>query len=132
MADTTASEAKFSTDPEAGARLRVNYYDLEQDRVSVAMDDLKEFKSSSIEEFAQFAFGEFMVAGAFWLGIERAATIDDFWKTDVLFWICAISFIAGSVIGFFGYRQLKRRKDKIDRIIEQAYKQKVARQEATA
>lgn len=130
MADVAAAGTRYSTN--SGARLRTTYYDREQDVVSVAMDDLREFKASSAEEFAQFALGEFMVAGAFWLGIERAVTIDQAWKVDLLFWICAIAFLAGAVIGFFGWRQLKRRKDKIDRIIAQAEKQKAPSQESTA
>jgi hypothetical protein len=51
----------------------------------VTLDELEDFKNSSIEEFRQFAIGEFIAAGALWLGIERMITIQVFWK-DALFW----------------------------------------------
>lgn len=102
-----------------GATIRTRYHDRIQDAVGVDVNDLEEFKAAGIEEFRQFVIGEFLVAGAFWLGIERAVTVQEFWR-DLLFWFCFFAFIAGCTIGFFGYRQLRRRKTRIDRIISDA------------
>jgi hypothetical protein len=87
--------------------------------------DLRDFRTSSIEEFGQFAIGEFLVAGAFWLGVERFITTEN-WRTDVLFWICAVTLVAGLVIGFFGFKQLSRRKTRIDKLIESGTPQETA------
>ena len=102
-----------------GASVTSRYHNREQDIVGVDVNDLKEFKSGSVEEFLQFVVGEFFAAGAFWLGIERIATVIE-WYKDAVFWICVIAFIAGLVIGFFGYRQLARRQTRIDNIIAAA------------
>jgi hypothetical protein len=102
-----------------GAAINPRYHDRDADFVGVDVNDLKDFKAASIEEFWQFAIGQFFAAGAFWLGLERLLTASNGLK-DPLFWICVIAFIAGSIIGYFGYRQLSRRQGRIDRIIEDA------------
>ena len=102
-----------------GATFATIPYDREVGAVLVTMDELKDFKSSSVEEFGQFAVGEFFAAGGFWLSLERAITVQAFW-TDALFWICVILCGAGITVGYFGLRQLRRRKDRIDRIVESA------------
>jgi hypothetical protein len=102
-----------------GARVLPTFHDHKPHIVGVDVDDLEDFKSSSLEEFGQFAFGEFLVAGAFWLGFERRMTVTN-WQGDLLFWICVVSTIAGVIIGGFGLRQMIRRHRKIDRIVQRA------------
>jgi len=85
----------------------------------VDINELRDFRSSSAEEFFQFVAGEFLAAGSFWLGIERAITVPVFY-TDPLFWICVVAFLAGTVIAVFGYRQMHRRKSRIESIIGSA------------
>lgn len=99
-----------------GATVESRYHDRTQDIVGVNVEDLREFKSASVEEFWQFVVGEFLAAGAFWLGVERFVTEPN-WQEDALFWICVAVLLAGCVIGYFGYRQLSRRQSRIDRII---------------
>jgi len=116
---TAASEAEsfgVGTGGAQGATYSTKYLDREIKGVPVSIDELEEFKTGSIEEFGQFVFGNFLVAGSFWLGIERALTTEPFWK-DLLFWICVVAFVAGAVITFFGYRQMRRRQTRIDKII---------------
>ena len=110
---------KFDTRPQTGASLKSNYLDRRQDVVGVSVDDLMDFKSARIEEFLQFVIGEFFAAGSIWLALERFATVPD-WRQDAVFWICIVAFIAGVIITIFGYRQLKRRQTRIDRIIASA------------
>jgi hypothetical protein len=102
-----------------GATLGTQYYDRTMGAVPVTIDELIDLKSGSIGEFNQFIFGEFLLAGAFWLGIERWWTTPDVWS-DVLFWVCLVLFGAGALIMYFGFLQLKRRKDRMDRIIASA------------
>ena len=102
-----------------GATVTSRYFNVEQDVVGVAVDALRDFKSASTEEFWQFVIGGFLVSGSFWLGVERLATAPIWWK-DTVFWICVVAFLAGLIIGYFGYRQLKRRQTRIDAIINAA------------
>jgi hypothetical protein len=102
-----------------GATFSTVYHDRLLEGVPVTLDELHDFKKSSIEEFWQFAFGEFLVVGAFWLGVERAFTVQNL-SDDTLFLFCMIAFVAGSIIGCFGLRQLQRRKARIDRLIQAA------------
>jgi hypothetical protein len=117
----TAVSSFGSAGSGSGAKLNTKYHDREQHVVSISMDDLRDFKTSSTEEFIQFSIGGFLASGSFWLGIERFVTIAK-WQSDFLFWLCAISFVAGTVIGIFGWRQLARRKGRIESIIEAAEK----------
>ena len=103
----------------SGAVFKPRYYDRDQQVTVVSVSELRNLGTSSIEEFWQFAFGEFLVAGSFWLGIERFFTVEN-WKTDALFWVCVVAFISGFVIGLFGYRQLSRRYKEVERIIDSA------------
>lgn len=106
----------------SGAVFVSNYADRTLEGVLVSIQELEDFKAENIEEFWQFAFGGFLMSGSFWLGIERWFTLENI-EHDPLFWICAVAFFSGAVISFFGFRQLRRRKNKIDRIIEAAKKQ---------
>jgi hypothetical protein len=99
-----------------GATMGTEYYHRTTGVVPVAIDDLKDFKSSSVEEFLQFSLGGFFASGSFWLLVERFFTVPR-WSADLLFWICVVAFAAGLTIGWFGFRQMKRRKTKIDEII---------------
>jgi len=103
----------------AGATITPNYLGTSEDVVGVRVNDLREFKTSAMEEAGQFAFAEFFFAGSIWLGLERAFTVEDFW-TDGLFIACVFSAILGSVVGYFGLKQLFRRKTKIEGIIKNA------------
>lgn len=106
-----------------GASITPRYHDREQDIVGIGVEDLEDFQAASVEEFWQFVIGEFLVAGSFWLGVERVSSVP-VWEKDVTFWICVVSFFAGLVIGFFGYRQLSRRHKRIQNIINVAKKRK--------
>lgn len=108
-----------SFDTGDGARLVTSYHHRQQHAVSVNMEDLRDFRDSSTEEFWQFSLGGFLASGSFWLGVERFVTIPE-WQEDILFWVCFFAFIAGSCIGFFGLRQLRRRRGRIDSIIKEA------------
>lgn len=103
----------------AGASITSHYHDRQQDIIGVSVDDLRDFRSAGIEEFWQFAIGGFFASGSFWLGVERLASAPMWWE-DTTFWICVVAFLAGLVIGFFGYRQLNRRQSRIDNIIRSA------------
>ena len=103
----------------AGAQVNARYLDREQPTVGVAMEDLKDFRDSAVEEFGQFSFGGFFVSGAFWMIIERAFTVANFWA-DSLFWVCVLALISGAIISAFGLRQLIRRQRRINRIIVDA------------
>lgn len=119
---TTASNDSASrTEAQSGAQIGNRYLRYDQDVVPVPVTTLEGFRESSVEEFKQFAAGEFFAAGSFWLLVERAATIDRFWA-DLLFWVCVAFCLAGSIVGYFGYTQLRRRQTEIDRIIAAAKK----------
>ena len=102
-----------------GAGFQPRYHDHQPDIVGVDVDDLEDFKSSSLEEFGQFAFGEFLIAGAFWLGLARAVSSPSY-KQALLFWVCVIAFVSGMIIAWFGLRQMSRRQGKLDKIIARA------------
>lgn len=110
---------KFKVEQPAGAFVDPHYHDLEQDMVLVTVDDLNDMNSASIEEFKQFSAGEFLAAGSFWVGVERVFTASP-WYEDTLFWFCALGLVAGLVIGYFGYCQLQRRKNRIRKLVEKA------------
>jgi hypothetical protein len=122
MADATSGTgvqlvADAAGRSQQGATFGTRYYGRALEGVPVTIDELEDFKSSSLEEFGQFAIGQFFMAGSFWLGIERLVTIGVFWA-DTLFWVCVVAFIGGSVVAYFGLRQLRRRRASIDRIIK--------------
>lgn len=102
-----------------GARVDADYLDRSEPTVGVALETLKDFRDSAVEEFFQFSIGGFFASGSFWLGLERAITVAGFW-TDLLFWICVFAFIAGTTIGGAGLRQLWRRRGRMNRIIDHA------------
>lgn len=108
----------------SGATLQPRYHDREHDVVSMDVNELRDMGNASHEEFMQFVAGEFLMAGAFWLGVERFVTVES-WQVDLLFWICVVSFVAGGVIAWFGYRQLRRRQKRIETIITSAKKRNV-------
>lgn len=103
----------------AGSTFSTVYLGRRLETVPVTVEELKQFKADGLEEFAQFSIANFFVSGSFWLGMETALTSDNFTK-DLLFWFCVVCFIAGAIIGYFGYRQLSRRADRIERIIQSA------------
>jgi hypothetical protein len=113
--DTTNTVA---SDP-PGATMATDYAHQSQLVTVIDVEDLKEFQSSMREEFWQFALGGFLSSGAFWLFVERLFTVPHP-AQDILLWLCVFAFIAGAAIAFFGYRQLTRRKGKIQRIIDAA------------
>lgn len=117
MASTRQEKPTFDTGP--GASVTSRYHDYEEDVVGVRVDDLRDFKNASVEDFLQFVAGEFFAAGAFWLGVERIVTTD-IWYKDALFWICAVALMSGLIIGYFGYKQLARRQTRIESIIQKA------------
>ena len=96
--------------------METRYHDRAQDVVGVDVKDLREFRSAGIEEFWQFVVGEFFAAGSFWVGVDRFFNSPNY-LADPMFWVCVVAFIAGIVIGYFGYRQLSRRKTRMDDII---------------
>ncbi|WP_090879375.1 hypothetical protein [Bauldia litoralis] len=112
-----------------GATYTATYVDRVIEGVPVSIRELEDFKSASVEEFWQFVAGEFLVAGAFWLGVERLVTVDNA-MADLLFWICVVAFVAGCIVGFFGYRQLSRRQSRIEEIVAAA-KERIANRETT-
>lgn len=102
-----------------GALIRQNYHTTEQNVVPVPMEDLRDFTSSSKEEFGQFTIGQFFFSGSFWLAIERLVTVG---IKDPWFWVSIAFCIGGGTIGFFGFRQLNRRKNRIEKLIAEAKK----------
>lgn len=122
ISDTLTTGSGIEGDRDAvptGATISHRYINIEEDVVGVAVDALRDFRSASTEEFGQFAIGGFFAAGSFWLGLERLASAPIWWE-DAVFWFCVVAFLAGLIIGFFGYRQLKRRQTRIDIIIRAA------------
>ena len=113
------SDTKIVISEDSGAKTRVVYAENQEHVINVMVGDLKSWKSSSLEEFAQFALAEFFAAGAFWLGVERWFTVDN-WQQDILFWICGMAFATGMIVGFFGLKQMKRRRDRIQEYIDRA------------
>lgn len=101
----------------SGATFSTVYRDRRLETIPVTVDELRQFKADGFEEFTQFSIANFFVSGSFWLGMEKALTDENFTK-DILFWFCVICFMAGLIIGYFGYRQLSRRADRIERIIQ--------------
>jgi len=84
----------------------------------ITMDDLEEFQGQMKDEFWQFSLGEFFAAGAFWLLIARITSdvgADTSVLKDLSFWIGIFGLILGAVVGYFGLKQLDRRKKKIQR-----------------
>lgn len=114
--ESFAAGSGASDSARTGASVTSRYLHRQQDIVGVALSDLEDFKAASTEEFWQFAIGQFFAVGGFWLGVERLFTVTNV-VGDPLFWICVVSFIAGATISYFGYRQLKRRQTRMDKII---------------
>ena len=85
----------------------------------VSVTDLNEFKSSALEEWWQFTLAQFFFSGALWLGVERYFTVEN-WRDDNLLLFCIGLVILSSIVGYFGLRQLLRRKSRIERILAKA------------
>lgn len=113
----TSTTATTTVPADAGATMATRYLGQDQDLTLIDMDDLYEFQSSAKEEFRQFSIGGFFMSGAAWLFVERV-----FEKplTDPLLLFCVFSIIAGAVVAWYGFKQLKRRRGKIERIIQRA------------
>jgi hypothetical protein len=105
----------------SGAQVLHDYLNRTEPTVGVTVDQLRDFRDSSIDEFKQFAIGGFLASGAFWILIERVFT-EPLWWQDRLFQFCILALIAGIVVGYFGFQQLARRKRGMDRIIRDAEK----------
>ena len=105
----------------SGATVENQYHAATAQIVPVNVEDLREFKKSSQEEFWQFTLAQFFAGGAFWVIVERVFTVSSL-RNDVLVWICAIIFICACIVGYFGYAQLSRRRSRIDKYIELALK----------
>ena len=100
--------------PDSGAKLEVQYHTSTQGVVGVPVIDIKDAAGSAFEEFLQFSVGGFFASGAFWLGIERIVTAG---YRDTLFYICVVAFIFGIVLAFAGFRQSRRRMNRLARYI---------------
>lgn len=81
-------------------------------------DQLIDMKESSVEEFWQFTIAEFVVAGALWLAIEKFVDRAENEPLSPIFWICLVAVLLGATVGWAGFRQLRRRKTKIDKILD--------------
>ena len=99
---------------EGGARVVPKYHTSTHDIVGVPVIDIKDAAGSDVEEFLQFSVGGFFASGAFWLGIERLVTVG---YKDPLFYICVIALIFGAVLAFAGFRQTRRRINRLARYI---------------
>lgn len=103
----------------AGATASPEYHDSKMGVIGVPVEDLDDFSKSSKEEFGQFAAGQFFLAGGFWLAVERLITNG---YKDELFLVSLIAVVAGAVLAYAAFRQLKRRKTRIDKLIANAQK----------
>ncbi|WP_139218704.1 hypothetical protein [Roseivivax halotolerans] len=102
----------------SGSTITTSYGTINQEVVPVTKDQLIEMKESSVEEFWQFAVAEFVVAGALWLAIEKLLDRSEGEPLSPIFWVCLVAVALGAVVGWAGFRQLQRRKTKIDKILE--------------
>ena len=83
-----------------GAQINPRYHATRPDVVGVPVMEIKDASNSAKEEVFQFAAGNFLASGAFWLGIERLITVG---FKDVLFLSCIAFFLCGVVVGVMGF-----------------------------
>lgn len=103
-----------------GAGVQNNYHDSEQDFISVDVDTLKEIRDSSLEEFWQFTIAEFFLAGATWIAIEQFFTTPKGQEHSVLFWVCLCLVPLSAIPAWAGFRQLSRRRNRINKMLNKA------------
>lgn len=73
--------------------------------------DIRDASVSIRDEVFQFSVGGFLFSGSFWLGLERLVTVGYF---DALFLGCVAFGISGAVSTYFGYKQAKRRLNRLE------------------
>jgi hypothetical protein len=116
---SAAAAPAVSTAQSTGAAVLPHYHDTTIAVVGVPVEDLRDFSDSSKEEFGQYTLGQFLASGGFWLAIERAVTVG---FSDHLFWISLIALVAGLGLSYAAFRQLRRRKTRIETYITRAEK----------
>lgn len=114
---TDKNKFEGNTNVVSGSQIKTNYGSVEQEAIPVTIEQLEDIRDSSFEEFWQFAAAEFVVAGSLWLAVEKFLDRKDEDPLSPVFWVCLLAVFLGSIVGWAGFRQLKRRKSKIDRII---------------
>ena len=68
--------------------------------------ELRDARSSAMEEVYVFTLGNFFTSGSLWLGIERLVTEKGF---DWLAVLCGVLFLVGVLLTVVGFRQSSRR-----------------------
>ena len=99
---------------DTGAQLVPKYHKATHDIVGVPVMEIKDAASSALEEVLQFSFGNFLASGAFWLGSERLITVG---KADPLFLMCLVPFACGILLAIIGFRQARRRTNRLVRYV---------------
>ena len=94
------------TNTNDGAKFTVKYVDTEHEVVGVPIMELRDARSSAMEEVAVFTFGNFLASGSLWLGIERLVTEQGF---DWVALLCGVLFVVGVLLIVVGFRQAARR-----------------------
>lgn len=107
---------EFNVTPgnDGGAQYIAKYHKMTHDVVGVPVMEIKDSMRSAVEEVAQFSVGNFLASGAFWLGTERLITDG---HEDPLFLSCIAFLICGVVLAITGFRQARRRVNRLSRYI---------------
>lgn len=115
MAEPRSTGVIVSSVTGEGAQIEQVYHSSTQDIVGVPVMDLEDAQSSSHEEIFLFAGGNSLAGGSFFLAAEQLIT-EGAALNSVLFF-CGGLAIAGCILIWVGYRQIKRRRARLMRYV---------------
>jgi hypothetical protein len=111
---TGAIDERCHSGASAGPEIRETWLHRREKTMRVSVSDLQDLTEYQAEEVATFSVGQFFLSGSVWLGFQK---ILDGEAGSPAFLFCVVSALFGAILFGVGFRQVSRKRKKLDRLL---------------